>query len=76
MDSKKDKEYLLRFLSLILFLLLIALVICVLALWACNFTRTFAIANTGAALGIFLASISARSAKNAFDKTLVVLGLA
>ncbi len=75
MDSSEDKNYALAFFNLILVLLLLALMICAAAFWFSSYERSFAIANTGASVGILLAALSARSAKSIGDRTFVVLGL-
>ena len=75
MDSSEDKNYALAFFNSILVLLLAALILCAAAFWFSNYERSFAIANTGASVGIFLAALSARSAKSVGDRALVVLGL-
>ncbi|HEY1028550.1 MAG TPA: hypothetical protein VGE28_13115 [Pseudomonas sp.] len=64
MDSSEDKNYALAFFNLILVLLLLALIICAAAFWFSSYERSFAIANTGASVGILLAALSARSAKS------------
>lgn len=75
MDTSEDKKYVLVFFNSILVLLLIALIICAVAFWFSRYERSFAIANTGASIGIFLAALSARTAKSCGDRVLVVLGL-
>ena len=75
MDSKEDIKYVLDFFHMILLLILVSLVACVVAFWFQNFETSFAVANTGASIGILLAAFSARSAKGFLDRGLLILGL-
>lgn len=75
MDTSEDKNYVLIFFNSILVLLLVALIICAVAFWFSSYERSFAIANTGASVGILLAALPARSAKSFTDRSLVIIGL-
>ncbi|MCC4858882.1 hypothetical protein BCT40_16405 [Vibrio lentus] len=75
MDSKEDIKYAFDFFNAIFTFMLLALIGCAILFWFQNFEITFAIANTGASLGVLLAALSARSAKELTDRALVVIGL-
>ena len=75
MDSKEDIKDAFDFFNAIFTIMLVALIGCAILFWFQNFETSFAIANTGASLGVLLAALSARSAKEFKDRALVVTGL-
>ncbi|KKD00731.1 hypothetical protein [Photobacterium halotolerans] len=75
MDSKEDIQYAFDFFGVIFKFMLLALIGCAVFFWFHNFERSFAIANTGASVGVFLAALSARSATTFKDRALVITGL-
>ncbi|WP_120511067.1 hypothetical protein [Photobacterium salinisoli] len=75
LDSKEDIQYAYDFFNTIFTLMLLALIGCAVFFWFQNFELSFAIANTGASAGVFLAALSARSATAFKDRVLVITGL-
>ena len=75
MDNKEDIKYAFDFFHVILLIFLVSLISCVIAFWFQNFETSFAVANTGASIGILLAAISARSAKRVIDRGILILGM-
>jgi len=75
LDSEDDRQYVFGLFNSILLLLLFSLIGCVIAVWFINYEASFAIANTGASVGVALAAISARSAEGVIDRSLVIVGM-
>lgn len=75
MKLERRREWVIFGFTLYFNLLLIVLSACIIAHWIMFYPTSTAISNTGAVIGVIIASISARNVEAFWDRVLLLLGL-